>query len=123
MLRKLWPLLLILTSSFITGCKGTIPVRPEIDICMVSAPHPTPSDPVPFQGCICSKPDGVTTYFLSFQECDKFVAFVPRQLDAFAEYVLKLEQMVNQGCKINGTIATQTIRDFSTRHRLLFRGR
>ena len=106
MLRKLWPLLLILTSS---GCKGTLPIRPHLDACMVSAPDPSSEDPSPFQGCICS--DGDKVWRLTFKECDKYNAFNPAQLSQFAEYVLKLEQMAQKQCGLRSAPASDAINE------------
>lgn len=110
MLRKLWPLLLILTSSpVLTSCKGTLPIRPHADVCMVSAAEPSAEEPNPFQGCRCS--DGVKVWYLTFKECDKYVAFVPVQFGQLAEYILKLEQMAHKQCGLKATPGTDAIRE------------
>ena len=116
MLQKHWLLLLILTSSLVTGCKGTLPIRPHTDICRVSAPLPTPQEPEPFQGCICS--DGEKVWRLSFQECDSYVAFVPEQLFNFSEYVLELEKLASKGCRMQVKTATEIVNEFGALYRL-----
>lgn len=104
MQRRHWLRLLILTSSIaLTSCKGTLPLRPKVDICMVSLPD---------QACLCSRPDG-EQYALRFGDngCDKHVAIDPVQFGQLAEYVLKLEQMARKQCGLRSTPATDAVRE------------
>ena len=112
---KKWPRLLILASSLLalSACKGTLPVRPQVDICMVSAQD---------SGCICSYANGSDTYFLTWEQCDKFVAIAPGAFSALGDYIISVERLAS-GNKKNGYPATQTVRDFVHRHSVLVRGR
>jgi hypothetical protein len=112
--QKLLLLLLILLSS--TGCKGHLPTRPKVPICMVSAPAPTEADPIPFQGCICSIPDGSQTFFLTFQQCDKYVAMMSDDFHAIGNYILAVEELAQKRCRTSATIASDALRDFETRY-------
>lgn len=115
--------LLILASSLLAvSCKGTLPIRPSTDICMVSLALPTADEPEPFQGCICSTPDG-DEYQLPGNLCDKHVAIAPEEFQALAEYVLELEKLAQKGCKLRGSPAFETVRDFSSRYGLLLQRR
>lgn len=123
MLQKLWPLLLILTSSFgATACNGNLPPRPEIDLGMVSAqPSPTPGAPEVFRGCIIAKTDGTVAY-LTFEQCDKYVTIEPGQFQDMASYIIEVEKMAaKQGCKLNGPTVTQDLRTLLSRYALLLR--
>lgn len=99
-----WLKLLILASSFLSlSCKGTLPIRPKVDICMVS---------IPDQACLCSKPDG-SQYVLSFGDngCDKHVAIDPGQFGQLAEYILKLEQIAHKQCGLTSTPGTDAVQE------------
>lgn len=107
----LWLLLSILVSS----CKGHLPGRPEVDICMVSAPD---------NGCLCSKADGSANYFLTWAECDKHVAISVDQFQAISNYIIEVERIAaGKGCRLYGPSATESLRNLSDRYTLLLRGR
>lgn len=99
-----WLKLLILTSSLLSfGCKGTLPIRPKVDICMVS---------IQDDACLCSKPDG-EKYVLAFGEngCDKHVAIDPVHFNQLAEYILKLEQMAQKQCGLRSSPGSDAVRE------------
>lgn len=121
MQRKLYLPLLILISSLSVSCKGTLPVRPQADVCMVSAPEPSEADPVPFQGCLCS--DGVKTWRLSFAECDKYVAFRPDHFQALALYIIEVEKLAHKQCGLAGSPARAFVNEVSWRYRDAWRAR
>lgn len=113
--QKPWLLLLILGSSAF-ACRGTLPERPMTDICMVSYPAPTPEEPVPFQGCICSRADGSEVYHLPWEQCDTFVAMSPAAFHALGNYVLAVEEIAYRKCRANGSAATETLNDLTLRY-------
>ncbi len=99
-----WLKLLILASSLLViGCRGSLPIRPKVDICMVS---------IPDEACLCSKPSG-EQYVLSFGEngCDKHVAIDPVQFSQLAEYILKLEQMAQKQCGLRSSPGSDAVNE------------
>ena len=99
-----WLKLSILASSFaLLSCKGTLPIRPKVDICFLS---------LQANACLCARPDE-TQYVLPFGEggCDKYVAINPTQFNQLAEYVLKLEQLAHKQCGLKSTPASDAVNE------------
>lgn len=117
-----WLALLILVSSTgFSACRGSAPIRPKVPVCMVSSPAPTEAEPEPWAGCICSSPDGEVLTYLSFEECDKYVAMHGRDFYNLSLYIVELEKLAKKACKADGSLAVKTLRDISNRYSVLLR--
>lgn len=81
---------LILVSAIVSSCAYFPPVKPMIQPCVVV--HE-------LNRCICSDFEGNSTYDLTWEECDGYIAISLKDSRLVDEYIMNLEKQLQEANK------------------------